>query len=153
MTNSTEFVAGPLSLISDSHRMFASALYRRLKAEGIPLTRSQWRTLTHLKLQDGLSQSELAERLWMEKAPLGTLLDKLEAAGLIERRSAPHDRRVRLVYVTPKAEPLLPLIEQQISQLRDNALQGLSTDEQAEFTRLLSKVHGNMLEIRQRDRD
>jgi len=153
MTNSTEFAAGPLSLISDSHRLFASALYRRLKAEGIPLTRSQWRTLTHLKFQDGLSQSELAERLWMEKAPLGTLLDKLEIAGLIERRSAPNDRRVRLVYVTAKAEPLLPLIEQQVNQLRDHALQGLSADEQAELGRLLSKVHGNILEIRQRDRD
>jgi len=133
--------------------MFATALYRRLKAQGIPLTRSQWRALTHLKFQDGLSQSELAERLWMEKAPLGTLLDKLEATGLIERRAAPHDRRVRLVYVTAKAGPLLPLIEQQVNTLSATAFEGLSVQEQAELTRLMAKVHSNMLDIRQHDRD
>jgi len=153
MTDDTQFAAGSLSLISDSHRMFATALYRRLKAEGIPLTRSQWRALTHLKFQDGLSQSELAERLWMAKAPLGTLLDKLEATGLIERRAAPDDRRVRLVYVTAKAGPLLPLIEQQANSLSDAALEGLSAQEQAELTRLMAKVHSNMLGIRQLDRD
>lgn len=153
MTDNTEHAVGPLSLISDAHRMFAAALYRRLKAKGIPLTRSQWRVLTHLRFQGGLSQSELAERLWMEKAPVGTLLDKLETAGLIERRASPHDRRVRLVFVTPNAAPLLPLIEQQVNTLGDVAFEGVSQEEQAQLAHLLRKVHGNMLELRQRDRD
>ncbi len=132
------------TLMADIHRMFSTALYRQLKADGINLTRSQWRVIAHLKGGDGLTQSDLAERLLIEKAPVGTLIDKLEIAGLVERRADPNDRRVKRVFITPKSEPLFPDIEQSVQDLKDISMRGLSASEQTQLQILLTKIHLNL---------
>ena len=141
--------AGFPTLIANIHRFFSATLFRNLRADGISLTPSQWRVIAHLNKCDGPTQSELAERLLMEKAPLGTQLDKLEQNGLIERRADERDRRVRRVYMTPAAAPLLPIIEQQALQLRQQCVDGLTPDEVEALTGLLDRVQANLLDIRQ----
>lgn len=136
------------TLMADIHRMFSTTLYRQLKADGINLSRSQWRVLTHLRTQDGLTQSELAERLLIEKAPAGTLIDKLEAAGLVERRPDPNDRRANRVFITEKSEPLLPLIEQTVSELKLQCMAGISEEEQQLLNQTLTRIHLNLQSIR-----
>lgn len=136
------------TLMADIHRMFSTSLYRQLKANGINLSRSQWRVLTHLRSQDGLTQSELAERLLIEKAPAGTLIDKLEANGLVERRPDPNDRRARRVFITVKSEPLLPLIEQTVTGLKVQCMEGISEEEQRLLSQTLTRIHLNLQEIR-----
>ena len=137
------------TLMADIHRMFSTSFYRQLKQGGINLTRSQWRVITHLKSHDGLTQSELAERLLIEKAPTGTLIDKLENAGLVERRPDPNDRRVKRVFITQHAAPLLPTIEQVAAELIEVSMDGLSADEQQQLHQLLNKVHLNLQAQRQ----
>lgn len=136
------------TLMADIHRMFSTTLYRQLKADGINLSRSQWRVLTHLRTQDGLTQSELAERLLIEKAPAGTLIDKLEAADLVERRPDPNDRRANRVFITEKSEPLLPLIEQTVSELKLQCMAGISEEEQQLLNQTLTRIHLNLQSIR-----
>ncbi len=137
------------TLMADIHRMFSTTLYRQLKADGIDLTRSQWRVITQLKIKDGQTQSELAERLLIEKAPTGTLIDKLETAGLVERRADAQDRRVKRVFITPKAEPYFPDIEQCVDDLSEVSMKGLSNNEKDQLITLLSKIHINLQELRQ----
>lgn len=136
------------TLMADIHRMFSTSLYRQLKADGINLSRSQWRILTHLRTQDGLTQSELAERLLIEKAPAGTLIDKLEAAGLVERRPDPNDRRANRVFITVKSEPLLPMIEQTVTELKMQCMAGISEQEQQQLNQTLTRIHLNLQAIR-----
>ena len=57
---------------------------RRSRALG--LTRSQWWVLNNLYFKQGITQSELADLLDVEKPTLGRLLDRLEAKGWIARR-------------------------------------------------------------------
>ncbi len=139
------------TLMADIHRMFSTALYRQLKSDGIELTRSQWRVIVHLRAQNGLTQSELAERLLIEKAPAGTLIDKLEARGLVERRPDPNDRRAKRVYATPACDPLVPVMEQVVQDLKNQCMDGLTQAEQEMLHQLLSKVHGNLQEVRQQN--
>ncbi|MYM64616.1 MarR family winged helix-turn-helix transcriptional regulator [Pseudomaricurvus sp. HS19] len=141
--------AGFPTLVANIHRFFSATLFRNLRADGISLTPSQWRVIAHLNHGNGPTQSELAERLLMEKAPLGTLLDKLEQNGLVERRADERDRRVRRVYMTPAAAPLLPIIEQQALQLRQQCVDGLTPGEVETLTNLLDRVQNNLLGIRQ----
>lgn len=128
--------------------MFSTALYRQLKADGIHLTRSQWRVIAHLKHQDGQTQSELAERLLIEKAPVGTLIDKLEAAGLVKRKADPKDRRVNRIFITAKATPYFPEIEDSVNELLLLSMQGLSNNEQNQLLTLLEKIHLNLQDLR-----
>jgi MarR family transcriptional regulator, transcriptional regulator for hemolysin len=56
------------------------------KARGLGLTRSQWQVLAHLARHEGIHQGALAEILELEPITLVRILDRLQAAGLIERR-------------------------------------------------------------------
>ncbi|NIB41788.1 MarR family transcriptional regulator [Pseudomaricurvus alkylphenolicus] len=136
------------SLMADIQRMFSTCFYRQLKAEGICLTRAQWRMIAIMKMKDGLTQSELADRLLMEKAPTGTLIDKLEDAGLVERRQDPTDRRVKRVFLTPATEPLLPMINDTALALTEESFRGISSEEQADLYRLLAQIRNNLKDLR-----
>ena len=87
-------------LIADHHREDA-------------LSHARMRLLTHLvmsKLQGddaGLLPSELSRFLGISRNTVSTLLNGLEAQGLIERHLHPDDRRQWLVLVTPEGEALI----------------------------------------------
>ena len=80
-------------LINDVARALRTEYDRRVS--GLGLTRSQWWVLTHLYRNEGVTQTELAETLELERPSLGRLLDRLEANGWIRRESCAHDRRAK----------------------------------------------------------
>lgn len=87
-----------------------SRLLRReyeARARQLGFTEGQWRTLWHLQRNQGFSQVRLAEILEMQPISLVRVLDRLESAGLIERRPDPRDRRAVQLYLTPAAGPVL----------------------------------------------
>src|SRR5436190_20361761 len=92
-------------LLHDVARLLRTRFDQRARALG--LTRAQWSVLAHLSRQEGLNQSALADVLEVEPITLARLLDRLEAARLVERRPDPADRRARLLYLTAPARPLL----------------------------------------------
>ena len=94
--------------VHDVARLLRVAFERRTRTMG--LTRSQWWVVSSLLRIDGATQTEIAAYLQMERAPLGKILDKLEANGWIVRRADPSDRRVRRVHRTRKIEPFIPAL-------------------------------------------
>jgi MarR family transcriptional regulator, organic hydroperoxide resistance regulator len=62
----------------------------------------QFDVLSTLTEQDALSQSELAEKLYVTKGNVSGLIDRLAEAGYVERRSTPGDRRANAVILTAK---------------------------------------------------
>lgn len=71
-----------------------------LKPTGLSIP--QFDVLSTLTEQQGLSQSDLAQRLYVTKGNVSGLIDRLVDAGLVERRSAPGDRRSNAVFLTPE---------------------------------------------------
>src|SRR5205823_12041372 len=65
---------------------------------------STWIVLRHAQSGTGFSQRELAAALAIEGSTLVRHLDRLEAAGLIERKRDPVDRRVTRVTVTAEGQ-------------------------------------------------
>jgi DNA-binding MarR family transcriptional regulator len=64
------------------------------------LTFSQAHALRLLEPDVPLSMSDLAERLVCDASNVTGLADRLESRGLVERRSADHDRRVKALALT-----------------------------------------------------
>ena len=62
-------------LLTDVARLMRTIYDRRVKSLG--LTRSQWWVLNNLFRNQGVTQSELADLLEIEKPTLGRLLDRL----------------------------------------------------------------------------
>lgn len=82
-------------------RMAISNRLRRLD-----LSVPQCDVLTTLTEREGLSQQELAERLYVTKGNISGLIDRLVASGLVERRSLQGDRRSHAIFLTPAGKKL-----------------------------------------------
>ncbi len=69
------------------HQRVFSEMGQTLKPTGLSIP--QFDVLSTLTEQQGLSQSDLAARLYVTKGNVSGLIDRLVEAGLVERRSAP----------------------------------------------------------------
>jgi DNA-binding MarR family transcriptional regulator len=75
-----------------------TAIGERLRAIGVSIP--QCDVLATLSEEEGVSQQELAKRLYVTKGNISGLLDRLEQAGFVERRSIASDRRQYAIYLT-----------------------------------------------------
>ncbi|GIL41159.1 MarR family winged helix-turn-helix transcriptional regulator [Roseiterribacter gracilis] len=120
------------------------ALRRRFlalaKTDGTALSRVDFQALFHIERNEGLSQTRLAQLLEIEPVTLVKQLDRLQQAGLIERRDHPSDRRAHALYLTDAAAPLLDRMHAIGQRVHEEALAELNPDEQAILSRLLLRV-------------
>ncbi|MGY1810887.1 MarR family winged helix-turn-helix transcriptional regulator [Blastococcus sp. SYSU D00669] len=89
---------------------------------------------------DGISQRDLAEVLGLDPSQVVALVDELAAAGLVERRPSPTDRRQRLVAATAQGVRLRRRAEQRAAAGLQGQLGGLSPAEQETLRGLLKRV-------------
>lgn len=130
-------------LLNDVARLLRTAYDRRIRE--INLTRAQWWVLTHLYRSNGVTQTELAEVLEIEKPTLGRLLDRLEEKGWVRRAHDARDRRVWRVHLTKEVEPALRTMRELAAELRRDALSGISAAESERFVDTLLGIKGNLL--------
>ena len=114
-------------LMADITRLMRRDFARR--AQPLDMTEGQWRVLARLSGNEGLTQAALAEQMEVQPITLVRLIDRLEAAGLVERRPAPKDRRAFQLFLTPKAQPIIDRIWDFGHQTREEAMAGLSAAE------------------------
>lgn len=129
-------------LLTETARMFRKLLDRRLQPLG--LSRAQWSVLAILAHRDGLSQSQLAEILEVEKTTTGRLVDQVEKRGWVERRPIPGDRRLWGVYLTEQARPLIVEVERIVLNTRLDVLDGLSPTQQRDLSGALLAVKASL---------
>lgn len=130
-------------LLHDVARLMRRNFNRRV--QGLGLTQAQYRVILHLSRSEGLQQVELAELLEVQPITLARLLDKLEGAGLIERRRDPKDRRAFRLYLTAATTPLLETIWQLGNQTRLDAAGSLSGKDLEPFFNTLEAMKRNLI--------
>lgn len=89
------------------HGRLGGVFSDRLRRAG--LSAAQFDVLATLTEREGLSQQELAERLYVTKGNISGLIDRLAAGGLVERRSIEGDRRSRAIFLTADGRRLAEL--------------------------------------------
>jgi len=75
-------------------------------AAELGLAPMQAHTLRLLEPETPIPMSEVAEALSCDASNVTGIIDRLESRGLVERRSDPNDRRVRMLIVTRKGAVL-----------------------------------------------
>ena len=108
------------------------------------LSRTQWRAIAYLYRSPGLTQTELARHLDLERASVGHVIDQLEKAHFVERRSIEGNRRVWSVHLLPKAIEILPSLRLEADAIYTQLLTGISATELATVKNLLVKLSGNL---------
>ncbi|ETR76701.1 MarR family transcriptional regulator [Afipia sp. P52-10] len=124
----------------------ARLLRRRFEqhARGSGLTRSQWQVLAYLERNEGIHQSGLAELLEIEPITLGRMVDKLQELSLVERRPHPTDRRIWLLWLTPKARPKLTKLKALGDLTRSEALADISEKDREHLLKTLTTLKVNL---------
>jgi len=120
-------------------RRWRTRLDERLKVLG--LTEARWAALYWLwQSPEGLSQTALAERAGVESPTLVRTLDLLCEAGLVERQACEHDRRAKVVVLTPAAMPLIRQLDALAAELRRDLMADLTPEELEVALRVMRKL-------------
>jgi MarR family transcriptional regulator for hemolysin len=136
-------------LFTDVSRLLRTVFERRVREFG--LTRAQWLVIARVHRRPGLSQSEVADLLEIEKAPAGRLIDRMQAKGWLERRDDASDRRVNRLHLTPAAERLHATIWPLAEATVDLALSDLAVEERQRLTGLMTRVKTRLLALAEHD--
>jgi DNA-binding MarR family transcriptional regulator len=130
------------SILADTSRMMRRAFDSRARAIGV--TRPQWQVLTTLRRREGVNQGGLAELLDVEPITVCRMVDRLQDAGLIERRADAADRRSWRLYLTPRAHQLLEQLRPLAEALIEDAFEGFAANDRETLARLLEQVRENL---------
>jgi MarR family transcriptional regulator, organic hydroperoxide resistance regulator len=100
--------------------------------------------LSHLWGQDGLTPSELADRLGVEPPTVTNMLSRMERSGLLERRRDQRDARCTRVYLTEKGRELRDPVQRRWEAVQERAFAGLTPEEETLLRKLLARIHDNL---------
>ena len=131
-------------LVHDVARLLKRHFERRARQTGLPITRRQAAVMIYVSRHEGVSQAEVAALLDIEPIALVRLLDKLCEEGLVERRAHPTDRRVRTLWLTVAAQPVLGRILRINQDIREEAFDGLAPSARDALIDALALVKGNL---------
>src|SRR4051812_15031262 len=129
-------------VINDISRLARKEFDRRMRA--LRLTRAQWLFLYYLARQPGCTQSELAERMQMEKITVSRQADRLVRTGWIERRDHAEDGRAYHLYVTRKAQPIIARLAEIAAGMRAEYMRGLPAARQNALVEDLLHIKSNL---------
>jgi DNA-binding MarR family transcriptional regulator len=85
-------------------------------ASELALSPVQLQTLRLIEPGVEVPMSSLAGKLFCDNSNVTGIVDRLEARGLIARRPAEHDRRVKLLVLTEEGEEIRAIATEQMSQ-------------------------------------
>lgn len=120
--------------------------FNRLVQE-IGLTQAQWQAIVTISRSQGLRQSQLADLLEVHPISVARLLDRMEAAGWIERRPDPSDRRAVNLHLKDKVQPILKKMHEFGAEIRARAFEGVPEAERQAMTQHLIKMRANLVKI------
>lgn len=90
------------------------------------------------------TQTQLANRLGVGKAAMGSRIDHLEQMDAIQRRPHSTDRRVWLVHLTDRGRQYVDAINEIDGQLREQLRRGIGRTEREQLAHTLSRIQQNV---------
>jgi DNA-binding MarR family transcriptional regulator len=134
-----DFVGFQLVQICRAHRNRADTALNEL---GLHVGQ-EW-ILFELWREEGQTQSQLAEQMCLEPPTITKMLQRMEGAGLVERRQDSEDARVSRVYLTDRGRGLEKYVVKVWQQLEDQTVRGLNETEQLLLRRFLIQINDNL---------
>jgi DNA-binding MarR family transcriptional regulator len=128
-------------LLSDSARLLRRAFDARVRALG--MTSRQARLLMILHVTEGENQGYYAELLEVEPISLTRMVDRMEEAGLIERRRDPADRRAWRLFLTDRSRCVIDQVRDSLTGLEDEMLAGLEPQQRKALSQMLESIREN----------
>jgi MarR family transcriptional regulator for hemolysin len=134
-----------LEALTKVSRKMRTAFNQQVTAHGLTYPRA--RALFQLAKKQHMTQSELALELELQQATVVRLVDRMEEVGLIERRPDPKDRRVNLLFLTPRGTEQADLVRLIADRMRKHIFHGIDANEMDRAAAMLDRVAANLLDL------
>lgn len=138
LTESDEFVFLVEEVPRKLRRLFDASTAR------FGLTRTQWRALVYIFRTPGMTQTDLAKCLELERPSVGHVVDQLEEMAFAERRAVEGNRRIWELHLMPKAIEILPQLRTEADKIYARLLRSISPIEMCVMRALLAKMSDNL---------
>jgi DNA-binding MarR family transcriptional regulator len=97
------------------------------------ITPVQYSLLTTLDALGEIDQNTLAIEVGLERSSVAEVIPRLQARGLVKRTQASHDKRLRLVKLTPRGKQLVSKMAPDVQRAHDRTIEHLSPFERDFF--------------------
>lgn len=114
--------------------------YRTEKLAALGLKSCHSSYLLHIHHCPGTSQDQLARSIFINKSNVARQLAFLEEEGFVRRCPSPEDKRVTCLYLTEKAEALIPQIQEILCHWQENIAEDLTEEEREILVGMLGKL-------------
>lgn len=114
------------------------------RPEHPPMLRGQDRLLSILMEQDGIAQKEIVERMDIRPSSAGELVEKLEEAGFVERRSSEGDKRISNVYLTELGHQTALQTARAREGMLEETFSALNMEEREQLASLLERLNDSL---------
>src|SRR6516164_4643001 len=104
------------------------------------LTPVQYAALVAIHTHPGIDATRLSAVIAFDRSTLGNVIERLEAKGLIERKPAAQDKRVKLLYLTRQGATMLRDIMPAVDRAQARMLQPLRPADRKTLMALLSQL-------------
>ncbi len=131
-----------ISALFETQRMLRQLADK--EARHLGMTRAQWAVLAKVERNEGQKQAELADAMEMAPISLTRLIDKLCDSGLIERRNDDTDRRIKRLYLTEAARPLMAKLAVLRTDLMQVAFDRMTEQDMHQLVDYLETIKSNI---------
>lgn len=110
------------------------------------LTEAQFNMLMQLKYseKEGVSQVSLSKRLFVNKADITGLVDRLEKLSLVQREAHAQDRRIKIIKITKEGLQLLARVEHNYFKEVNKLMGSLGKTELNKLIHNMEKIRNNI---------
>ena len=136
----------PALMYNITHIARSAAQYRTEELAPFGLKACHASYLATICRNPGITQDQLARRIFFNKSNVARQLVVLEDSGFVERKPSPDDKRATLVYPTQKALDLLPELNRIFLDWENFVAQDLTEEERALAVKMLAKIHARSAE-------
>ena len=104
------------------------------------LTPVQYAAMVAIHTHPGIDATRLSAVIAFDRSTLGSVIERLQVKSLIERRPAPDDKRVKLLYLTKSGVALLRDIKPSVERAQARMLQPLDPADRKKLMALLTQL-------------
>ncbi len=131
--------------ISIVYRQFNTFIGRELAESDLKATELMY--LSSLYERDGVTQDELVREFFIDKAATARAIQTLEKKGIIERKTDTNDKRAKRIYLLPKADDYIDIIDLIQKKWINQCNFEISKEELTAFATVLKKMAENVKEF------
>ena len=115
----------------------------QLKANGFDITLDQWLILNTIIENPTISQNEIAEKVFKDKASVARIIELLVQNGFLTRSIHPTNRRMFQLSITDKGNETIEKLSGLVQVFRKNAVLGISPDALEETQSIMKTIIAN----------